>query len=359
MTLKPALSAYLDLMRFVAALAVLLGHMDQDGLSMAWMPLSRFSHEAVVIFFVLSGFIIYYSTTSRTTTWQQYAVARLSRIYSVALPSVLLCMLLALWLSLQSGFDPNRFSNYAQPTMWDTISSLLFLNQSWMNKADVPLNNPYWSLCYEVLFYGMFGAYFFAKDRSRWVLVTAVALLAGPAVLVMLPIWLLGAWLASSGRYAIRWTSGRAWMAFLAPIALIVLINVSGVDVLIRTILFETVPGYWHLENSQRFLTDYLIGAALCLHIAAFSSLPAAVQGLFVRHQRWFASLAGFSFTLYLFHRPMTQLLGAHYPLPPNAVWQTALLTLCLLLACWIISWGTEKQLPAWRRTFSRWLLQW
>lgn len=58
MTLKPALSAYLDCLRFIAAFAVLLGHMDQDGLSMVWMPLSRYSHDAVVIFFVLSGFII-------------------------------------------------------------------------------------------------------------------------------------------------------------------------------------------------------------------------------------------------------------------------------------------------------------
>ncbi len=35
MKMSPALSAYLDLLRFVAALAVLLGHMAQDGLYMA------------------------------------------------------------------------------------------------------------------------------------------------------------------------------------------------------------------------------------------------------------------------------------------------------------------------------------
>lgn len=355
MTLKPALSAYLDFMRFTAALAVLLGHMDQDGLAMAWMPLSHFSHEAVIIFFVLSGFIIYYSTASRASSWQQYAVARLSRIFSVALPAVLVCVGLALWLGSRPGFDPQRFSNYSPPAVWDTISSVLFLNQSWMNEVDLTLNNPYWSLNYEVWFYVMFGVFYFGS--KRWWLLGAAALIAGPAILVLLPIWLLGAWLAASGRYASQWSVGQAWLGFLAPVVFIVLINTTDTDRLIQSYLYQNVPGFWRLINSQRFVTDHLIGLALCLHIAAYSSLPAAVQGFFARHQGVFASLAGFSFTLYLFHRPMTQCLGAWYAQPAGAVWTPTLLALGVLLACWAISWGTEKQLLRWRRFFEHTLM--
>lgn len=354
MKLKPALSAYLDFMRFVAAFAVLLGHMDQDGIAMAWMPLSRFSHEAVVIFFVLSGFIIYYSTTSRTSTWRQYAVARLSRIYSVALPSVLACVLLAWVLSHTDGFDPARLSNYRQPLVVDIIYSLLFLNESWLPGTNVPLNDPYWSLCYEVWFYVLFGAHFFARGLWRWVLVGAAALVAGPAILLLMPIWLMGAKLASSGGHESRLAPASAWLAFLGPIVLIVFINLTDLDSLVQKPLYEHVPGYWRFDGSQRFVTDYMIGAALCLHIAAFSSLPVAVQGAFARHQRFFASLAGFSFTLYLFHRPMTQLLGAYLPQPEGAVLVPVLLAAGILLACWGISWGTEKRLSAWRTGFAR-----
>lgn len=357
MTLKPALSAYLDFMRFTAAFAVLLGHMDQDGLAMAWMPLSRFSHEAVIIFFVLSGFIIYYSTASRASSWQQYAVARLSRIYSVALPAVLACVALALWLGSQPGFDPAKFSNYSPPSIWDLISSLLFINESWINGTVVPMNDPYWSLCYEVWYYIIFGAFFFGGARQRWWLVGAAALAAGPAILVLLPVWLLGAWLAVSGRYASQWTACRAWLGFLGPVAFIVLINATDADRLIQSYLYENVPGFWRLDGSQRFVTDYLIGLALCIHIAAYASLPTRVQDFFACHQGLFATLAGFSFTLYLFHRPMTQLLGAWYPQPAGAVWQPALIALGILLACWAISWGTEKQLPRWRRAFARGLM--
>lgn len=358
MNLKPSLSAYLDFMRFTAAFAVLLGHMDQDGLAMAWMPLSRFSHEAVIIFFVLSGFIIYYSTTSRASSWQQYAVARLSRIYSVALPAVLVCVALALWLASQPGFDPAKFSNYSPPTAWDVFSSLLFINESWINGTVVPMNDPYWSLCYEVWYYIIFGAFFFGRGRGRWrwLLVGAAALVAGPAILVLLPVWLLGAWLAASGRHASRWTAERAWLGFLGPVALIFLINTSETDRLIQSFLYENVAGFWRLDGSQRFITDYLIGLALCLHIAAYSSLPVRVQDFFARHQGMFATLAGFSFTLYLFHRPMTQLLGAWYPQPAGAVWQTTLLALGILLACWAISWITEKQLARWRIIVGRFL---
>ena len=358
MTLKPALSAYLDSLRFVAALAVMLGHMDQDGLHMAWLPLSRFSHEAVMIFFVLSGFIIYYSTTARDTTLQHYAVARLSRIYSVALPAVVFSTALAFAVAQRQAFDPAALSNYSEPSIWNTLSSLLFLNASWLNSADLTLNNPYWSLCYEVWFYVLFGVYFFVKGWARLVLVALAALVAGPAILVLLPIWVMGAWLAASGRHDSRWTQAQAWAGFLGPLVLIVLINLTNVDGLIQSFFYENVPGYWRLVSSQRFVTDYLIGAALCLHIASFSSLPGWAQDFFARHRSKWAAVAGFSFTLYLFHRPMTQLLGAYYPIEQGALLWSSVVALGILLACWVISWGTEKQLPLWRRQFGRVLIK-
>lgn len=354
MTLNPALSAYLDFLRFMAALAVLFGHMDQDGLYMNWMPLSGFSHEAVMIFFVLSGFIIYYSTTVRRSTLRHYAVARLSRIYSVTLPAVLFSTVLALWASQREGFDPSALSNFEETTIWSLTSSLLFLNASWLNDAKLALNEPYWSLCYEVWFYVLFGAYFFTQGPLRYAAVGLAALVAGPAVLLLLPIWLMGARLAASGQYDSKWNAGMAWAGFVGPIALMVLINLTKVDFLIQSTLYETVPGYWHLASSQRFVTDYLIGVALCLHIAAFSSLPDGIKRTFARYQRIWAFLAGFSFTLYLFHRPMTQLLGAYFPVAKGEILWSSLVALGIVFVCWLISWGTEKQLSVWRRQFER-----
>lgn len=354
MTLKPALSAYLDCLRFFAAFSVLLGHMDQDGLSMHWMPLAKFSHDAVVIFFVLSGFIIYYSTTTRAHNWREYVVMRLSRIYSVALPAVLFCVLLGVVLSSQPDFDASRYSNYSPVSFWHTVSSLLFLNQSWLNEADLVFNNPYWSLCYEVWFYVLFGAWHFTSGWRRIVLVAIAASIAGPSILLLLPIWLMGAWLASSRYYASPMPRTKAWFAFLLPLGLVVLFKVINLDSLIQHRLYTIIPGFWRLENAQRFVTDYMIGAVLCWHIASFSSLPEGFQKWFERFNWYWATLAGFSFTLYLFHRPMTQWLGANFPIQQGKVLNSIIIASMIMILCWLISLGTEKRLHLWRRSLTK-----
>lgn len=354
MPLNPALSTYLDSLRFTAALIVLLGHMNRDGLYTAWAPFTQFGHESVMVFFVLSGFIIYHSTTSKNSTLQKYAVARLSRIYSVAIPAVCFSVVAAIVISQSAEFQPEHLGNYKEPSTLSTLSSLLFLNESYLNPATLTLNNPYWSLCYEVWFYVIFGAFYFTRRKLRYLAVTVAALIAGPAILVLMPVWLMGAALAASGKYKSHWSHGWAWAGFLAPLAVIFLIRTTGLDWFVQSALYENVPGYWRLDFSQRFVTDYLIGLSLCLHIAAFSSLPQKIQAFFVRHQSTFVALAGFSFTLYLFHRPLTQIIGAYFPVASGQFVQSFLLILALLVVCWMISWGTEKQLPLWRRQFSR-----
>lgn len=47
------LSVYLDAVRFLAALAVLVGHLDQDGMYATWLLIGNFSHAAVVVFCTL------------------------------------------------------------------------------------------------------------------------------------------------------------------------------------------------------------------------------------------------------------------------------------------------------------------
>ena len=75
MKLSPAHSAYLDFVRFTAATTVLLGHMMNDGFDMSWAPIGYFGHESVVVFFVMSGFIIHSSTAARGSDGLDYLAA--------------------------------------------------------------------------------------------------------------------------------------------------------------------------------------------------------------------------------------------------------------------------------------------
>ncbi|MDP3537322.1 MAG: acyltransferase [Azonexus sp.] len=349
MRLDRSLSAYLDLLRFVAALAVLLGHMEQDGLYMSWMPLFAFSHEAVIIFFVMSGFIIYTSTLNSGRHWGDYAVARVSRVYSVALPAVIFSLFLSLTVAYASSPTEAQLSNFRPFSLWDVSSSLLFLNEAFGNKAGLSLNGPYWSLCYEVWYYVIFGVFLFVRNNQRAFWLAAAAIVAGPAVLALFPIWIMGALLAAKWEKFPAITQRVAWAIFLGSIAVIILINASGVGTLIRVYLHDHVPGFWRLGSSQKLLTDYVTGIAVVLHIVAFSSLNAGFKAFFLRFEKIFKYLAGFSFTLYLFHRPLTQLAGYYMPNTEASIVRSLFVLFAILLMCVIISYGTERRLGFWR----------
>src|ERR1700742_1917757 len=81
-------SLYLDLVRFLAALAVFVSHICGQRFTggLLWQS-EPYGDEAVDVFFVLSGFVIGYVTDGRETSTRSFAVARLARIYSVALPA--------------------------------------------------------------------------------------------------------------------------------------------------------------------------------------------------------------------------------------------------------------------------------
>jgi peptidoglycan/LPS O-acetylase OafA/YrhL len=355
MPLTPALSAYLDFLRFFAALAVLLGHLEQDGFALSWMPLAFLSHEAVMVFFLMSGYIITSSTLGRREAGpMEYAVARLSRIYSVALPSVLFCLLLAFVLASWAPELAARIPSYESPTWANTLLSLAFLNESWSIDSRVTLNGPYWSLCYEVWYYVIFGFWFFAKGAWRWPLTLGVALLSGPAVLVLFPIWMLGAWLALNPQRLPRPGPALAWATWLLAPSLIWAISASGLDHWVKDFLHNHVPGFWRLEASQRFLTDWLIGLLLAAHLWAWGGLPQWMQQSWQRCAGLWAAWAGFSFTLYLFHRPLTTMVAKALGPAVDSVPLTLLVVALSLLVCWLIAFGTERQLPRWRRGVRR-----
>ena len=73
-------SIYLDLVRSLAALAVVLDH----AAGLFRLPCYPFwGHQSVMVFFVLSGYVICYVADTRETTPRAFVVARLARLWSV------------------------------------------------------------------------------------------------------------------------------------------------------------------------------------------------------------------------------------------------------------------------------------
>lgn len=292
--IAPTLSLYLDLVRFLASVSVVLYH--------SWgffYPDSRIKwpgHEAVVVFFVLSGYVIAYAATRPGVTASTYLVHRLARIVPVAWLALLVGLVLSLYVTPRGAWPA-----LALPT----AANLLFVGHTGWAFLIAPLNEPFWSLNYEVWYYVIFGCWLFAPQRWRLLLTSLALLGAGPKVLLLFPVWLYGVWLYRRMPAMTISTAVVVFTVTLAAGALGTWLNLSDV---LRTALYTAFPPAWHLHFSTQFLYDLLLGIAVTFNFAAVSALaPALVvpAGL----SRAIRTLAGYTFSLYVFHLPLVTFL--------------------------------------------------
>jgi peptidoglycan/LPS O-acetylase OafA/YrhL len=174
-------SLLLDLARLGAALAVVFGHFSQPEYSTVWHYHLDYALNGVGVFFVLSGFVIRLITTARATDARSYALDRVSRIYSVLLPCLLFTLL------------ASAILRHLTPALLPQIlANLTFTAQCWGLDIFLHDNGVLWSLCYECFFYLFYGIAFFGRGWHRIAALLVTALVVGPPILIMLPLWLLG-----------------------------------------------------------------------------------------------------------------------------------------------------------------------
>src|SRR3954469_21106348 len=134
--MSAALSVYLDLIRFGAALVVVLSH--------AWLilfpavPLHWPGPAAVIVFFVLSGFVIAYVTDGHDRTLADYALNRLSRLGSVGLPALAFGAVVSYF---------SRFPLFSQlpidrGSLLSAAANVLFVGQIWFVNLAPPDLSP-------------------------------------------------------------------------------------------------------------------------------------------------------------------------------------------------------------------------
>ena len=124
----------------------------------------------MIVFFVLSGFVIAYVTDGHDRTLADFTLNRLSRLWSVALPALVFGVVL-FHVAGRSVFSPEP----AEGGTWlRTGVNVLFIGQAWFLNVAPPLNGPFWSLNYEAWFYAIFGAWVYLQPppeprlRLRW-----------------------------------------------------------------------------------------------------------------------------------------------------------------------------------------------
>ena len=337
-----AFSLYLDLWRSFAALVVVMAHLRQDGFQLPITFAGKFAHEAVIVFFVLSGLVIAHSTLSNARGWREYLAARAGRLFAVIVPATLLGIACAAVIG--PGEWSDRIVSRAEWSPAEILLGWTFLSRSWLIDADLPLNEPFWSLCYEAWYYTLFGVFLFMRGKARIAALCAGAMIAGPAILILSPAWLAGVWLY---RRATSVTVPMPRLVAIGCIAAIAAIGFSGLPPLLRATMSGIVPEWYVLRDATNVFTDLAIALLFSLHLLAARTLVPAGILRFERHVRF---AAGGTFTLYLMHRPLTYLLSGdgfavlHGPLMSLAT-LIGIVTFALLL-----SRSLERNLTDWLR---------
>jgi peptidoglycan/LPS O-acetylase OafA/YrhL len=194
------LSLYLDLWRVTAALMVFIYHFSsgdkfQKALVSRALGLEsgRVSHLAVVIFFVLSGYLIARSADKPGLKWQRYFSDRLGRMYSVLIPAVLLDIAVMLALKKLNPEVWSALSGADAMLPFKYFTTLAFLHQIWPLNAVSWLLGPAWSVGYEFWYYVGLGLWqFLPGRRMKWLGCGILVLFVGPKIVLLAGAWLTG-----------------------------------------------------------------------------------------------------------------------------------------------------------------------
>lgn len=301
-------SEFLNFTRWIAAAFVVLEHsrsllfkdyglIEFPGvIEKAFYFATGFGHEAVVIFFVTSGYLVGGKTCDLVNQdrfqWRRYLADRTSRLYAVLAAALVIGGLLDWTGSLyfnSFGFYTNQTPENVAVIGGDftqriSIShfaiSLLMLQEVWL--PSFGSNGPLWSLAHEWWYYLLFPTLLGCLRGSLFGRLACVLLfsvfysLLTSYILILFGVWLLG---------VVGWKmNGRRWMSPLLSLPLFLL------ALLLMRLEIQLFP----------YANQYFLGIGFVLLLNSFAQCQR--DWLFGRTSRW---LADFSYSLYLMHLPV------------------------------------------------------
>lgn len=265
-----------------------------------------FAHQAVVVFFVVSGWLVGGSLLNKLhqpNVIRNYCIDRITRLWVVLIPAFLLTLLLA-WLS--GGVNPSRFDN----APGNEFSSSAFAgNLLGLQDLLVPRfggNYALWSLAFEMWYYVVFPLALLAfVGRKKTIRVAAaIAALAVASqlsvdILLYFSVWALGVLFSR-----IRFELDRVSLALLLGLFAVVAVQVR-------------LSGYVDRCSEESFPQD-LFYSLLFLVLLSSQQRKFDPRSRTVRRLKKLGdSLSAFSFTLYVMHVPLllfiTSLMREHF----------------------------------------------
>lgn len=365
----------LDLLRGLSALVVVAGHVrnamlpdfpelqDPGWFTQAFYLFSGMGHQAVIVFFVLSGYFVGGAVIAPGDSFRplDYAVARLTRLWVVVLPALLLT-----WSVDQVVIHHlPHVLDQAHVASWHCLPEGGVLEHGWatflgnvffVQTVFVPYfgsNGPLWSLAYEAWYYALFPLWWMGlRGRASWparlsLLATAGLMMAfmHSEMLMLWPAWLFGAW-----------ARGTTWAPAILPARLTGGVMLATVLAMLVATRLSLIPAWFPAWP------DLLLAAAVALWCWHVRLARPARWPSWLRRTAFEAS--DMSFSLYVMHMPLVLLLvGALIrdgKLDADASgWGAyAAVMLAILVLARLFWWLFERHAPALRRWVASVLLR-
>lgn len=297
-------------------------------------------NEAVMVFFIMSGFVLMLPMLGRPQTIRgtlAYYARRSLRLYLPVWGSLVLAVGLSLLVPRDPDFGSSWLATHSEPTLPGVIKDAVLV------LGVTNLNSPLWSLTWEVwfsLFLPLFVWIFRVARVDRWWLLAAPLLVLASAasqldvvrellpgawltvpLLRYMPVFLLGMILAARLDTLHRWsralTRGAWTVVILATVVLLLLPPILGPA---RFGTDTESAGYWFMTITGACLVVLLA----LLHRGFSRSLERPVSS-------W---LGARSFSLYLVHEPIivsAALLVGASTWWPWLLWMPVVLAIILL----------------------------
>ncbi len=281
----------IDLLRFVAALLVVLfhyafrGYAADDYSQMPFpelAPAAKYGYLGVQLFFLISGFVILMTASSGSL--QKFVVSRIVRLY----PAYWVCCTATFLFILMVG--GGRFSA--------TVGQYL-INMTMLNEfiGVTSIDGVYWSLAVELKFYALVGLLLLVGQihRAPWFLITW---LVAAILLDVFPVDRLRSALVTD--YAPFFVAGATcflvYSKGVTPLRVVVII-VAWVDALRRSLQsIKGLESYYHAE-----FDPYVITFAVSIFFAIMFLVAVRHTG-FLGKRDW-VTIGALTYPLYLIHQ--------------------------------------------------------
>jgi len=211
------------------------------------------------------------------------------------------------------------------------------VNEFWLfgKPMEPGINVPFWSLSYEAVYYGLAGFIFFTSGCARVVLCIVLLACAGPTIGALWGGWLIGFFL-----YHLRHKISGSEISGL-------FLALLGFGLLLLSPRLRQYQFALPFIDRKNLIADYYDGLAFGLHLVGVHIVQGRVGAILSPIDRIVRWLGSITFALYLFHRPIIQLLAVvHVGTPDSWAQRIYLIGFTFLIVVTVGGWCERQKLP-------------